>query len=128
MLVLLNREGFEPTLPDVAACLVVLMIPPDMRRQQPLHPAAQVAILARPEHQMKVVRHQAIRQHPHRAAILSIVKESQERGIVVVLVEDGLPSIAAANDVVGESAGGAAFGPGHAKMLTRWTSRRNNEA
>ena len=41
------------------------MIPPRMGHEQPLHPAPQVAVSMRPDHQMEVIGHQAIAQNVH---------------------------------------------------------------
>ncbi len=58
MQIVLNREGLEAALPDMSAALIVLVITPHVTGHQPLHPAAEVAVLIRPEHQMEVIRHQ----------------------------------------------------------------------
>ena len=49
MVVLLNRKGFEPALPDVPAGVVMPLVAADMRGQQPVHPPAEVAVACGPE-------------------------------------------------------------------------------
>jgi len=44
MIILLNGKSFKTPLPDVTASLVVLVVAPYMRRQQPLHPSAEIAV------------------------------------------------------------------------------------
>ncbi len=66
VLVALDGKGFEPSLPDVPAAAVVAMVAANVTREQPLHPASEVAIGLRPKHEMKMVRHQAPADQPHR--------------------------------------------------------------
>ena len=64
---MLDREGLEAALPDVAAGMVVPMVATHMGIRQPMHPAAKVAFLMRPQHEMEVVGHQTPREgHRHR--------------------------------------------------------------
>jgi len=65
--ILLDREGFETTLPYVTAGMIVAVMTPDVRGHQPLHPGAEVAIPARPEDQMEMVGHEAIAEDTHRS-------------------------------------------------------------
>ena len=60
MIVCLDGEGPETPLPDMAAAMVLLMVAADMRRREPHHVLAEVAVAARPQHQMEVIGHQAI--------------------------------------------------------------------
>jgi len=64
-----DRKRSKPSLPNVAGRMIMTMIPPHVRGHQPLHPDAQVAILARPKNEMKMIRHEAVRQQPHRQAL-----------------------------------------------------------
>jgi adenine-specific DNA methylase len=43
----------------------VPMVTPHVRRQQPLHPAAQIAIAVRPQHEVEVVGKGTIARQPH---------------------------------------------------------------
>jgi len=44
----LNREGFEPSLPNVPGRPVMAMVAPGVRRQEPLHPTPEVAVVMSP--------------------------------------------------------------------------------
>jgi len=100
MLVFLDRERLEPPLPDVPARLVMAMIAADVRRQEPLHPPAEIAIARRPEHRMEVLRHQAIAQNPHRESLGRRADQSDEGRIIVDLMKDLRPGIPLVEDLV----------------------------
>ena len=119
VLVLLDGERFESPLPDVAGGLVVLVVAADVRREQPLHPAGQIAILARPEDQVKMIRHQAISEQPHRHDIVGGGEEADECLIIGRLVKHPLTGISAAEDVVAVATGRVAVRSGHGNMVTR---------
>src|SRR5688572_22220003 len=78
----------------------MLVIPPHMGRLDPLHPAAQIAVARRPQHEMKMVRDPAVRQHPPRIAGRRIVKQPQERRVIRLLVKHALPPVPAIETVV----------------------------
>jgi len=103
MIVLLNRKCFESPLPHMATGPIVAMVPAYMRRQQPLHEPTQVPILPRPEDQMKMIRHQAVGQHPHPHPISPLLQELAERCIVLWLVKHLPASIAPVDDVIADS-------------------------
>src|SRR5262249_9953478 len=58
VVVLLDRKGLETPLPHMAARGVVFVITANVSREQPLHPAAQIAVFVRPQDQMEVVGHE----------------------------------------------------------------------
>jgi hypothetical protein len=60
----------------------MLEIPPHVRREQPVHPARQVAILKRSNHQVKVIRHETISEQPHRKPNRRLPNGLEEGGIV----------------------------------------------
>jgi len=60
VLVLLDGKGFAASFPDVATAVVVAVITPHVQRHQPLHPATRIAIMARPEHQVKMLGHETV--------------------------------------------------------------------
>jgi len=60
-----------------------------------------------------MVGHQAIGQEPHRAALLSLVKQPQEGGVVGLLVKHPLPGVPSIEDVVAIPYGSDATRPGH---------------
>jgi len=68
VLILLDGKSLETALPHVAAGAVMAMITPHVAGQQPLHEPAQVAVVVRPEHEVKMIRHQAEAHDPHRQA------------------------------------------------------------
>ena len=60
MLILLDWEGLEPPLPDMAAGVVVPQLAAHVSHQEPVHPAAEVTIVVGPETQVDVIGHQAV--------------------------------------------------------------------
>jgi hypothetical protein len=60
MVVVLDGERLEPPLPDMAAGAVVAVLASGVGHEQPLHPAAQVAVGSGADHQVEVVGHQAV--------------------------------------------------------------------
>jgi DNA invertase Pin-like site-specific DNA recombinase len=95
----LDREALEPPLPDVAARAVAAMIPPHVRRHQPLHPAREVAVRTRPDDQVEVIRHQTPRDNPHRHALARRDHQLHKRRVVVRVVEHLRPRVAAVEHV-----------------------------
>jgi hypothetical protein len=59
VVVLLDWEGLETVLPNVAAGLILLLITACVRGQQPVHEAAKVVVAFRPEGEVEMVGHQA---------------------------------------------------------------------
>src|SRR5271165_1355369 len=66
---------------------VVTEIPTHVRGQQPVHPAAQVAVATGPKHEMEMVRHQAVGHDPHRHADAGLAHNPDESRQVPILVE-----------------------------------------
>src|SRR5206468_2399648 len=97
--VLLDGKCLEPPLPYMPAAAVVLVIPPHVRRLQPLHPAAEIAVGPRPEHKVEMIGHQAISQHAHWAAGVRLVKQPHERRIVRRLMKNLLPGVPPIEDM-----------------------------
>ena len=62
MLIFLCGKCLEPALPDVTAGPVTPQVAPHVRGHQPVHPAAQVAVFARPKCQVEMVGHEAVGQ------------------------------------------------------------------
>ena len=113
--VLLDRKRLEPALPHVAARLsaTLTMISPDVRRQQPLHVAAEIAIVAGPEDQVKMVGHEAEGEQPHVDAFVGGEQQIEEAAMVFVRMEDLHAAVAAVDDVVADAADGGAGGAWH---------------
>jgi hypothetical protein len=62
VLVLLDEERLKSNLPDVSAPTAMPKLAADMRRQQPLHPAAEIAVSRRPDDQMDMIGNEAAQQ------------------------------------------------------------------
>jgi hypothetical protein len=114
--ILLDRKCLEPPLPDMAAASVVAMVAADVGSHQPLHPPAQVAVRSGSQHQMKVIGHQAIAQDVHGQA-LARGFQGDEGSVVLVLMEDLVPAVAAIEDVIDPVSQGSASGAWHAATL-----------
>jgi hypothetical protein len=103
-------ERFEAALPDVAAGAVTSQTTTDVRREQPVHPTAQVAIIPRREGEVEMIGLEAVGQDSHRDANRRLGHDLDEGVIVVGFVESGRASISAIEDMVGVSADGTASG------------------
>ena len=98
MLVLLNRESLKSPLPHMTATSIMPMIPPHMGRQKPLHPSPQTPIPIWPEPKMKVIRHDAIGQHPHGNVLTRKPNQFNKR----LFLKHLLASVATINHVVAD--------------------------
>ena len=105
------------------AVFVVPMITPDVRRHEPLHPAAQVSILMRPQQQMKMVCHQTKPRQPHRHLLVSLQHQVDKRGEVVILVKDVTLAIAPVQDMVNKTASRCSGCSWHEHRLTAVVTR-----
>ena len=86
----------------------------------PLHPAADVTVGMRPEHNVKMIRHQAECQNPHRAgAFVGLVKQVHEGLVIRVFMKHPLTSIPAVEDVVAATSRRRATRPGRAPILAQ---------
>ena len=85
---------------DVPAAAVVAMVAADVRREQPLHPMAEIAVAVRPQHQVKVIGHQAPRQNPHRQTLASGLEEPDEGRVIVLPVKHLAPAVPPIENVV----------------------------
>ncbi len=55
VVIVLDREGLEPPLPDVAAGLVMPMVSLRVRRERPAHPPPEVAVSVGPDDRVEMV-------------------------------------------------------------------------
>ncbi len=62
MIVLLDGERLETTVPHVPGRVMVALVAAAMGRRQPMHPAALVTVSQRPERQVEVVGHDTVSQ------------------------------------------------------------------
>jgi hypothetical protein len=95
-----HRKRLESTLPDMTRAVIMGKIPANMSGHQPLHPAAPLAILPRPEREMEMIRHQAIRHHTHRYTEARFTHQPNERLIVACLLENPRASITPVQNMV----------------------------
>jgi hypothetical protein len=100
MVVFLNRKGPVPSLPDVAAGVIMLMITADVRGHQPHHVGAQVAIAPRPERQVEMGGHQTISEEADIDAFARLAGQLTKGREVAILAKDGATTIAAIEDMV----------------------------
>jgi hypothetical protein len=119
VIVLLGGEGAEAALGDVAAAVVVLVVAADVGGQQPHHVVAQVAVGARPEDQVEVIRQQAVGEEADRGALAGLAQQVDEGGEVAVLVEEGAAAVAPVEDVVTVAALGSAGVAWHGGIIRR---------
>jgi hypothetical protein len=117
VLVLGDRERFEPTLPNMPAGAVTAMVAADMSGEQPTHPGAEVRVPGRPEHEVKVVRHETVGEQAHGHARGRAPQEAEEGGIIVGIVEDLRAAVAAVEDMVAVAANRGTCGAGHADIM-----------
>ena len=103
MLILLNGERLESSLPHVAAGAIMPRVAPHVGRCQPMHQAAEFAVLAGPKREVEMIGHQTIRQDSHRCAGVGFGNQLDECVVVVGFVKHLGASIAAIEDMVGVS-------------------------
>ena len=116
MLVVLDDRTLEPSLPDVSAGTVVSMVALRVRNEQALHDAADRRF-ARPQHQMKMVAHQAVAVQLKRLACLQVGQRGEERLKIGRLAENQLAVVAQIDDVVNQAVGDRSQGRGIAVNL-----------
>ena len=104
MLVFFDGERLETALPDVAAGVIMLVVTAHMGIEHPVHPAAQIPVFFRPDHQMKVIGQQAKPEDGHRDLDTCVADGLKEGLVVGVLVEYRAPAIASVHDVVPDAA------------------------
>lgn len=127
MFVVLDGKRFIGALVDVAAAGAVAVFVPttDMRDGEALHVSAQVAGLARTKHQVPVVGHQAIGQHPH-VDMTGDLEHHTLKGVVVGgLVENLHPPVATIEYVKDHPAGLDACCAWHGLMIHQQADQLN---
>jgi hypothetical protein len=100
VIVLLDRKGFEPALPNMTATAVLFAVATDMGGHEPVHPVAEVAVALGPDGQVKMIGHQAEGQDAHRHAGRGLADELDEVREVAVVVEDLSAGIAPVENMV----------------------------
>jgi hypothetical protein len=84
------------------------------RREQPLRPTSQVAIMLGPQYQVEVVGHEAIAEQVHRQASASVDHRLDEGVVIAGLAEDGLAAVAPIEGVIPHATDRRASGSRHA--------------
>jgi hypothetical protein len=98
--ILLDWECFEASLPDVARAVIMSEIAAGMSGEQPVHPAAQVAIVNRPESQMKVIGHDTVGEQPDRVTKPCFGDQGDKGLVVLRLVKDRGAAVAPVQDMI----------------------------
>src|SRR5215471_20103017 len=70
-----------------------------VRCGQPSHERRKLAVSLRPQHEVEVVRHQAVRQTPHRNPFLCFGKHLDEGEVIAGPIEQGQPANTSIKDV-----------------------------
>jgi hypothetical protein len=117
MVVLSDWERLEPSLPDMAARLIMLVITTNVRGHEPHHEVAEVTIVERPNRQVKMVGHETIAQQTDGSPFFRLLQKFEERVEVPRLVEDGVTGIAAIQHVIAIAASRRACSAWHIEKL-----------
>ena len=88
VVIFLDGKGLEASLPDVAGGAVNGDVAADVGVHEPVHPAAQVAVVMGPYNEVEVVGHEAVGQESHGNAQAGLGEQAEERLVVRVMVED----------------------------------------
>src|SRR5262245_57823335 len=70
-----------------------------VRCGQPSYERRKLAVSLRPQHEVEVVRHQAVRQTPHRNTSLSFGEDVDQREVLAGAIEQGEPANPSIKDV-----------------------------
>jgi hypothetical protein len=100
MVVLLNDETLEPSLPDMSIRPEMFMISADMACHEPLHPLTQVLCFFRRYQQMKMIWYQAIGIQFDREPLDGLQKQFLKSTIIRRVVKHLLTAIASVDYVV----------------------------
>jgi hypothetical protein len=82
-----------------------------------MHEGAEVFVAWRPEHQMKVVGHEAVADAAHAGAGTGLPQEADEVMIVVGVVEDAAAFVASVEDVIAAASDSSSSGTRHAAIV-----------
>src|SRR5438105_9445256 len=123
MIVFLDREGAKTPLPDMAAGMVVLVVTPHVRRQQPHHVVTQFAISPWPDKEVEMIRHEAVAEQAHIEALPRLPQELEEGIEIAILVKDSKAAVATVEDVITVAALGRPCTARHAAHYRCWSAR-----
>ena len=94
-MVILDSKRLVPPLPYMPGTVIMPVITPNMSGHQPLYPGTQVAVFMRPQYHMKMVRHQAPRQHTHWQPFSRLAYHLRKTQIVLIFMKNLGPIVAA---------------------------------
>ncbi len=126
MLILLDRETFEPALPNMTMTSVMLVIPADMSRQEPLHKRAEGFRCFGLDDEVEVIWHQAETEKHDRVFGLGHGKQVEEGAVVSVFVEDGCAAISPIDDMVCETGDLSAWNARHEGTISQEKQRKSS--
>jgi hypothetical protein len=95
MPVLLDRKRLDSSLPNAPDGGVPTLVMSHVCGQQPMHPRAEIAVAEWANDKMDVVRHEAPSEQAHRPLLASALKQVRERVEIRIVMENGLPGVAA---------------------------------
>ena len=124
MLVFFDGERLETALPDVAAGVIMLVVTAHMGIEHPVHPAAQIPVFFRPDHQMKVIGQQAKPEDRHGDLDTRMADGLKEGLVVAVLLEHRAAAIATVHDVVADAADRSSRSAWHDRQYSREPAKR----
>jgi hypothetical protein len=99
----LDGEALVSALPDVPARTVSSVVATNVRRHQPLHPRRQVTVLRRPNDEMKMIRHEAGPENPHRMTLARPADQIHKGCIVVAVMKHLRPPVAPVDNMANHS-------------------------
>jgi hypothetical protein len=107
--------------------MIVAVIAADMAGEQPLHPAAQIAILVRPQHDVKMVVEKAIAEQPQRQALVRGDHQLDKGRKVTVCTKNIGSPVATIQNVVADppTEARAARGIGYIVAIRPPTNKKN---
>jgi hypothetical protein len=80
MVVVLNGERLEPSLPDMGTGPALAVISPGVSHKQPLHPTAQVPVALRADNHVEVVGHHDSATRSAESMIPIVRRRSEQTG------------------------------------------------
>lgn len=98
--VLLNDKTLVAPLPNVTATAVMLVIAADMTGHQPLHATTEFLPPFCANQQVEMIGHQTVGKESDRIALRCLVQQVGKCKVIVVLMKNLLPAVAAIEDVV----------------------------
>jgi hypothetical protein len=80
-------------------CPVLFMVIPHVRSHHPLHEPAQAPLFLRDQHQMEMVRHQAVGVHLYRLPLLRRFDQIEKVVVISIVVKNLHPHISTVDDM-----------------------------